>query len=106
MLRHGDSPEQMLRRIFHDGLEILDRRDVRFECHCSQDRAERAIGMLGTAAIEEMIGEGAGRGGTEVTCEFCTERYIVATTRLHELLQPLAAEGHVRKSYSCRTVVP
>jgi molecular chaperone Hsp33 len=86
MLRDGVTPEDMLRRIFPDSLELLDRRGVRFECHCSQDRAERAIRMLGRDAILEMIEEGAERGGAEVTCEFCTDRYIVSTETLQQML--------------------
>jgi molecular chaperone Hsp33 len=86
MLREGDSPEAMLQRIFPDALDILDRRPVRFECHCSLDRAELAIRMLGREAILEMVEEGAERGGAEVTCEFCTERYLVTTEKLKDML--------------------
>jgi molecular chaperone Hsp33 len=86
MLRAGDTPEQMLRRIFSDDLEILERRGVRFECHCSADRAERAIRMLGRDAIAEMMDEGAERGGAEVTCEFCTERYLITLESLERML--------------------
>jgi molecular chaperone Hsp33 len=85
MLRNGDSPEQILGRVFDD-LQILDTRDVRFECPCSVDRAERAIRMLGRDAVAEMIDEGAERGGAEVVCEFCTERYLISTARLKEML--------------------
>jgi molecular chaperone Hsp33 len=86
MLRGGDTPEEMLQRIFCSDLQILSRQDVRFECHCSRDRAERAIRMLGAEAIAEMIDEGVERGGAEVVCEFCTERYLVPTERLQEML--------------------
>ncbi|HSJ26022.1 MAG TPA: Hsp33 family molecular chaperone HslO [Longimicrobiales bacterium] len=85
MLRDGSTPEAMLRRIFGDNLSLLEQRDVRFECHCSMDRAERAIRMLGTEAIDEMIQEGAERGGAEVTCEFCTERYLVPLDTLRAM---------------------
>jgi molecular chaperone Hsp33 len=85
MLRGGDTPEEMLQRIFADNLQILSRQDVRFECKCSQDRAERAIRMLGGDAIGEMIEEGLERGGAEVICEFCTERYLVPTSQLRTM---------------------
>jgi molecular chaperone Hsp33 len=93
MLRNGDSPEQMLQRIFGDDFQILDRRDVRFECPCSLDRAERAILMLGRDAVAEMIDEGADRGGAEVTCEFCTERYLVPTEQLRAMHRRLGGEA-------------
>lgn len=85
MLRDGLTPEAMLARVFGDDLNVLERRDVRFECHCSMDRAERAIRMLGAEAIDEMIQEGAERGGAEVTCEFCTEQYLVPLATLRAM---------------------
>lgn len=91
MLRSGEAPEQILGRIFGDRHQILDRRDVRFECPCSPDRAERAIRMLGAGAVAELIAESAERGGAEVTCEFCTERYIVPLDTLQEMERELRA---------------
>jgi molecular chaperone Hsp33 len=91
MLRSGDAPEDILARVFGAGMQILDTRDVRFECHCSRDRAERAICMLGRQAIVEMIDEGAERGGAEVTCEFCRERYLIPLIDLHSMLGGEAA---------------
>jgi molecular chaperone Hsp33 len=91
MLRAGSSPEAMLQRIFGSRYRVLERRDVRFECHCSLDRAERVVIMLGQAAVAEMIEESAQRGGTEVTCEFCTERYLIPTDRLRQLHRRLGA---------------
>lgn len=85
MLRSGESPESMLGRIFADGFHILEQRDVRFECPCSADRAERAILMLGSDAVAQMIDEGADRGGAEVICEFCTQKYLIPVRRLHAL---------------------
>jgi molecular chaperone Hsp33 len=93
MLRGGETPEEMLGRIFGDAFQILDRRDVRFECHCSLERAERVIRMLGREAVREMIDEGFERGGAEVTCEFCTERYFVPTAQLQNLHRQLGGEA-------------
>jgi molecular chaperone Hsp33 len=93
MIRDGATPETMLQRIFGDDFAILDRRDVRFECHCSVDRAERAILMLGRTAVAEMINEASLRGGAEVTCEFCTERYLISLDRLHHMHRRLGGEA-------------
>jgi molecular chaperone Hsp33 len=89
MLRAGESPELILERIFGTDHRVLDRRDVKFHCPCSADRAERAIIMLGPDAVAEMIVEGAARGGAEVTCEFCTERYLIPLGTLRALEQRL-----------------
>jgi redox-regulated HSP33 family molecular chaperone len=47
--------------------------------------------MLGRQAIVEMIDEGAERGGAEVTCEFCRERYLIPLIDLHSMLGGEAA---------------
>jgi molecular chaperone Hsp33 len=93
MLRSGLSPEDMLERILGAAVERPRRRDVRFECHCSVDRASRAILMLGQAAIAEMIDEGASRGGAEVVCEFCTERYLIPLAQLRSMHRRLGGEA-------------
>lgn len=93
MLRDGVTPEAMLERIFGAEHTVLDGRDVRFECPCSQDRAERAILMLGRDAVAEMIEEGRERGGAEVTCEFCSERYEVPLERLRGMQRQLGGEA-------------
>jgi molecular chaperone Hsp33 len=89
MLRAGESPEQILDRIFGGSHQVLEQRDVRFHCPCSAERAERAIMMLGADAVADMIHEGAERGGAEVICEFCTERYLVSMESLGGILRAL-----------------
>lgn len=85
MLRAGEAPEDILRRIFGDDFDIVDDREVRFECQCSTERVERTIRMLGPEAMAEMMEEGRDRGGAEVTCAFCTEVYLVPLDRLAAL---------------------
>jgi molecular chaperone Hsp33 len=85
MLRAGDSPESVLARIFPDsGLEFLDRTRVRFFCPCTRERAERALLLLGSESILDMIGS-ADHGGAELTCEFCTAVYAVSEAELRRL---------------------
>ena len=89
MLRAGESPEQILHRIFGPHHQILTQRDVRFHCPCSADRAERAIMMLGPDAVADMIEEGTDRGGADVICEFCKERYLIPLSSLRDILSTL-----------------
>jgi molecular chaperone Hsp33 len=59
MLRAGDSPEDVLERIFGGGVNMLDRLPVRFHCPCSRERAERALLLLGEEVIRGMINDAA-----------------------------------------------
>jgi molecular chaperone Hsp33 len=84
MLRAGDSPEDVLARIFGSQVNFLDRLPVRFHCPCSRERAERALMLLGSQVIDELIA-GADDGATELTCEFCGEIYPVSVAELQAL---------------------
>ena len=85
MLRGGDSPEDMLGRIFGNSYEVLDRKPVRFHCPCSKERVERAIMLLGETAINEMIEENETSGNTEVVCQFCNAIYYLDVADLQDV---------------------
>ena len=85
MLRDGDSPEDILARIFGNSFELLDRMPVRFHCPCSKERVERAFLLLGETAITEMIGESEVSGSTEVVCQFCNANYYLSVADLEDL---------------------
>ena len=90
MIRSGDSPEDMLGRIFPGGFELQDRIPVRFHCPCSLERVERALMLLGEDALREIVANDAARGETEVVCEFCGERYIIPVAGVETLAQRAA----------------
>ena len=85
MIRGGDSPEDMLARVFGDAVSVLDSTPVRFHCPCSRDRAERALVLLGPAEIDEIISQQAHRGHSDVTCEFCGSNYRFTLDQLGAL---------------------
>jgi molecular chaperone Hsp33 len=85
MLRQGDRPEDILRRIFARDYEVLDRMRVRFHCPCTRDRAERALRLLGAEALDDMIREHAADGAAELSCQFCNASYTFPLTELAEL---------------------
>lgn len=85
MLRGGDSPEDILTRIFGAHYELLERMPVRFHCPCSLERVERAILLLGEATIDELIDEATERGNTEVVCQFCNAAYYLDVAELEGL---------------------
>ena len=85
MLRGGESPEDILGRIFGNAYELLERKPVRFHCPCSKERVERAILLLGGVAITEMIAESDNDRSTEVICQFCNATYYLSTADLEDL---------------------
>lgn len=85
MIRSGESPEDVLGRVFGDGFDVLDRTPVRFHCPCSRDRAERALILLGPGEIDGIMKQQAHRGHTDVTCEFCGQNYRFTLDQLAAL---------------------
>jgi molecular chaperone Hsp33 len=85
MIRQGETPEDVLARVFDDRFRVLDQSPVRFRCPCSRDRAERALILLGPAEIDAVIQAQAQRGHSDVTCEFCGENYRFTIDQLTAL---------------------
>ena len=87
MLRAGDRPEDILRRIANgDGLRVRDTRAVRFHCPCGPDRAERALVLLGGEELRA-VREMPGAPGAELTCAFCGEVYRISAEQLDRLIE-------------------
>ncbi|SFD73542.1 molecular chaperone Hsp33 [Lentibacillus persicus] len=83
LVREGNSPEQMLERLFgEEEVTIHGRLPVRFQCKCSKERVERAILGLGNDEIQNMIDEDH---GAEATCHFCNEVYRLTEEELETL---------------------
>ena len=86
MIRAGETPEDMLARVFGTDFRVLDRNATSFRCPCSRDRAERALILLGPAEIDEIKASQGSRDHADVTCEFCGQNYRF-TLRQLELLK-------------------
>lgn len=92
MLRQGDTPEAILRRIFPTDLELQEKKPVRFHCPCTLERAERALLLLGASELEDMRAQDAWRGFTELVCQFCGETYHLSPDDLGRLIAEAEAE--------------
>lgn len=83
LVREGNSPEQMLERLFgEEEVTIHARLPVRFQCKCSKERVERSILGLGSEEIQNMIDEDH---SAEATCHFCNEVYHLTEEELETL---------------------
>lgn len=72
MLRDGDTPEDILHKMFGDDLKILDKMPVRYECDCSKQRFTRALESISTADLKKLIDEDH---HAETVCRFCGKKY-------------------------------
>lgn len=85
LIREGNSPEQILQRLFGDAeIKMLETLPITFTCKCSKERIEQAISGLGNEEIQKMIEEDR---GAEATCHFCNEIYKFNEQELESLKQ-------------------
>ena len=86
LIRSGEAPEDILRRIFPEGFVELDRYPVRFECPCSRERFSAGIVSLGAEEVRRIIEEEA-EPYTEAVCHFCNEHYRFSADEMREILE-------------------
>jgi len=63
--------------------EVLEEREVSFECNCSFERAVSLISSLGHAEVASMLAEDK---GAKMTCGFCNRLYTLDETDLQKML--------------------
>jgi molecular chaperone Hsp33 len=69
LIESGLSPEMILEQLFAEfQLHILEKKELRFQCRCSKDKAASALIGLGKVELEEMLAEDH---SVEVRCHFC-----------------------------------
>ncbi|OMF25292.1 Hsp33 family molecular chaperone [Paenibacillus sp. FSL H8-0548] len=83
LLDQGETPEELLRWIVGDDLQIHDTMELKFECFCSSERVEQTLLSLGEHEMQQIIDED---GKAEVVCQFCNEAYTFDRTELERLL--------------------
>ncbi|WP_339230706.1 Hsp33 family molecular chaperone HslO [Oceanobacillus sp. FSL K6-2867] len=84
LIEEGNTPEQILQRLFDNEVKILETMPIEFRCKCSKERLANAIIGLGNEEIQNMIDEDR---GAEASCHFCNETYIFTEAELEELKQ-------------------
>jgi molecular chaperone Hsp33 len=84
LLSEGRTPEELLEMLFA-GIPYLtlEKRVLAFRCTCSREKIEKALISLGQAELADMIEQ---EDETEVTCEFCRERYPFSRAELKRLI--------------------
>lgn len=87
MLKSGKMPEEIL-EIVLCGLNpnVLDKKEVKFECECSKEKVQEALISIGKKALTEIIEEDK---QAEVGCQFCNSKYHYTEEELLEILNEI-----------------
>ena len=74
--------ETLLYRLFHEeGASLLDTSPLSFGCSCSRERVGSMLIALGEQEARETVADGP----TEITCEFCGQRYLFDAIDIEQL---------------------
>lgn len=84
LLDQGESPEEIVRFMVGDDLQVLDTMPIVFKCKCSVDRVEQTLISMGESELKQLIEED---GQAEVVCHFCNEKYQFERPQLERLLE-------------------
>jgi len=80
----GKTPEEVLRWLVGEDMQLMDSLEIKFQCKCSRERVERTLVSLGEQGLRELIDED---GQAEIVCHFCNEAYQYDRPQLEHLLE-------------------
>ena len=83
LMDSGYSLEEIIHTYFKDA-NILEHRDVRWNCDCSKERFSAGLMTLADTDLQEMIEDGK---GAECVCQYCNEKYQFTTEELKEIVE-------------------
>ncbi|MGM9986987.1 MAG: Hsp33 family molecular chaperone HslO [Bacillaceae bacterium] len=84
MVKEGYTPEKMLEALLGEGnVQVLEKMDVSFSCHCSKERIKDALVTIGKDQLQTILDED---GEAETHCHFCNEKYVFSGEELQELI--------------------
>ena len=88
LLREGNSPEDILKRIFSEvPYSVHGETPLVARCNCSRERFERALMTLGLDEMRSMAAEE--KDGIETRCEFCKTTYAFGVEDLEKIVKVL-----------------
>ena len=82
MLSDGLSHEQIINILSCGDYQILETKEIRFQCSCSKEVFANGIKSLDKATIDEMINED---GHAECVCHFCNDKYDFSKEELEQI---------------------
>jgi molecular chaperone Hsp33 len=85
LIREGARPLDLLRTALGGvPFEVLEEREVGFNCTCSYERAASLVSSIDGSELESMLREDR---GASLTCHFCNETYRIDETALSAMVE-------------------
>ncbi len=86
LINEGYSPEQIIKLLANDNYDILEKKDVLYNCDCSKEKFQRGLITLGKEELRQLIDT---EETIETSCHFCNSKYIFNNEEINELIKQL-----------------
>ncbi len=83
MIKEGYTPIDIINEITDGDYELLETKELKYECNCSKDRFKKGLKSLGKIELEKILNEDK---KAEITCNFCNKKYVFSEDDLKEIL--------------------
>ena len=83
MIDEGYSAEDIINEITDGDYQLLETKELKYECTCSKERFERGLLSLGKEELISILNEDH---KAEINCNFCNKKYIFSENDLKSLI--------------------
>ena len=86
MIDEGYNAEDIIREITDGDYQLLETRELKYECNCSKERFKKGLKSLGKIELSNILNEDK---KAEITCNFCNNKYLFTASDLEEIRNEL-----------------
>ena len=83
MIKEGYTPIDIINEITDGDYELLETKEIKYECNCSKDKFKKGLKSIGKIELEKILNEDK---KAEITCNFCNKKYIFTEDDLKEII--------------------
>ena len=86
MIDLGYTPEDIINEITDGDYQLLETKEIKYECTCSKERFEKGLISLGKDELLSILNEDH---KAEINCNFCNKKYIFSESDLKNIIEKL-----------------
>ena len=86
MIKEGYAPIDIINEITDGDYELLETKELKYECNCSKERFRKGLKSVGKIELEKILNEDK---KAEIICNFCNKKYLFNEDDLKEIILEL-----------------
>ena len=83
MIKEGYTPIDIINEITDGDYELLETKELKYECPCSKEKFRKGLKSIGKVELEKILNEDK---KAEITCNFCNKKYVFDENDLKEII--------------------